>query len=111
VPAALFLFLEPVMHLSPELGMAAVAICAGVLNLRNVIRLHKDRRVAGLCPWTIAFYTAANFWNLYYWGTLGQWVAVIAGVPMATLNFLWVCMAAYYSRQHRPVAEAIPAAR
>jgi hypothetical protein len=99
------------MHLSPELGMAAFAGVAGALNLRNVLRLRRDRHVAGLCPWTIAFYTTANFWNLYYWSTLGQWVAVIAGVPMAALNLLWVCMATYYGRQNRPITGAIPAAR
>ncbi|HEX5327009.1 MAG TPA: hypothetical protein VFW75_10115, partial [Acetobacteraceae bacterium] len=55
-----------------------------------------------LCPWTIAFYTGANFYNLFFWASLGQWLAVIPGVPMAGFNALWVAMAFHYRRRRRP---------
>ena len=87
------------MNLSPDVGMGVFQTVAAVLNGRNCIRLYRDKQVAGVSAATIAFYTIANFYNLYFWSSLGQWFAVFPGVPMAGLNLLWVCMAFHYRRR------------
>jgi hypothetical protein len=90
------------MHISPDVGMGVFQTAAAVLNARTCIRLYRDKHVAGISATTVGFYTVANFYNLYFWSALGQWFAVFPGVPMASLNLLWVCMAFHY--RHRSAA-------
>ena len=64
--------------------------------LLNVIRLFKDKRVAGVSVATVAFFGIWGVWNLFYYPSLEQWASFVAGIAVVIANSAWVVLALYY---------------
>lgn len=63
---------------------------------QNVRRLHRDKVVRGVDYRVTAFWSAWGFWNLYYYGSLGHMLSLVAGVVLALGNLVWVMLAVRY---------------
>lgn len=73
----------------------------GLLVWFNVKRLRKDKKVCGI-SWQIqAFFTSWEWWNVYYYPSLNQWVSCLGGAILAIGNTVWVIFAIYYIRRNK----------
>lgn len=67
----------------------------------HVLRLLKDRAVAGVSITATAFFSLWGFWNLYYYPHLDQWASFAGGCCIVTGNCIWIAGMIYYSRKPR----------
>ncbi len=74
----------------------------GLMNMLNVFALYKDKKVSGVRILPQAFFTSWGIWNLYYYPHLNQWASFTGGILIVVANILWVALAIYYTRLHRP---------
>lgn len=72
-----------------ELG-GAIFIC------RHIRRLHIDKMVRGVDWVATAFFTVWGFWNIYYYGSLDQWLSWSAGLAIVAANTVWLVMMLHY---------------
>jgi hypothetical protein len=56
----------------------------------NVRQIVKDKRSAGISPLAMGFFTIWAFWNLIYYYHLSQWFSMLAAVPLAIGDLIWV---------------------
>jgi len=67
----------------------------------NVLRLHRDKKVRGVSPIAVIFFTLWGFWNLLYYPSLGQWFSVVGAGGVAGMNAIWLGQMVYYLRKER----------
>jgi len=73
----------------------------GVFILLNVIRLYRDKKVRGVSPTAVGFFTVWGFWNLAYYPSLSQWASAIGAGGVALVNTVWLGQLIYYSYRER----------
>lgn len=66
----------------------------------NVIQLHKDKAIKGVHWVPTGYFASWGLWNLYYYSQLDQWVSVLGGMFLVTMNTLWFCQMLYYTKYH-----------
>jgi len=64
----------------------------------HVLRLWKDKAVAGVSITATIFFASWGFWNLYYYPHLEQWLSFTGGVAIVLGNCVWIAGMIYYSR-------------
>lgn len=84
--------------LAPDLVNGAYEFGGGLMLLRNVRQLHRDKQVRGVSVLTAAFFASWGWWNLYYYPHLGQWTSFVGGILVAAVNLVWVGQMVYYTR-------------
>ena len=67
----------------------------------NVLRTLKDKKVRGVDPKYVAYFTAWGFWNCYYYPFLDQWISFVGGSSIALMSTLWVILLLYYIRKEK----------
>jgi uncharacterized membrane protein YfcA len=76
-------------------------LAGGVFILLNVIRLYRDKKVRGVSPVAIGFFTVWGFWNLAYYPSMSQWASAIGAGGVALVNTVWLGQLIYYSVRER----------
>lgn len=74
----------------PDIVNGLFECLGGVLLWANVIRLHRDKRMAGVSIYPTALFMLWGFWNLFYYPSLSQWWSFIGGINVVTANAVWV---------------------
>jgi hypothetical protein len=62
----------------------------------NVRRIRRDRRVAGVNFYSMAFFAGWGLWNLIYYPHLDQWASFVGGVLLVSGNVVWTVYAIRY---------------
>jgi predicted membrane channel-forming protein YqfA (hemolysin III family) len=65
----------------------------------HVLRLWKDKRVAGVSILATIFFASWGFWNLYYYPHLDQWASFAGGLGIVTGNCVWIAGMIYYTKR------------
>lgn len=73
-------------------------LVGGLMIWLNVLRLYRDKRVAGVCVPVTVFFFAWGVWNLFFYPHLGQWVSFAGGLFIVAANAVWVALAVRYER-------------
>lgn len=90
------------MPVTPDTINAVFEFGGAVLLLRNLWRLWRDKRVAGVSILPTVWWTCWGAWNLYYYPALGQWWSFVSGFGVVAANAAWVGLALWYARRGRP---------
>lgn len=65
----------------------------------HILRIIKHKKVRGVNPIAVLYFTAWGFWNCYYYPWLGQWHSFAGGSVIALMNLVWVALLVYYVRK------------
>lgn len=63
---------------------------------KSIVRLYRDKHVAGYNVSQSVFFTSWGAWNLTYYPLLHQYASFTGGVALMTANGIWSAMAFYY---------------
>lgn len=77
------------------------SLLGGVFVFFHCCRLFRDKKVRGVSPAAIIFFTSWGIWNLYYYPFLNQWCSFVGGMGMVSMNFLYVVLMIYYILKER----------
>lgn len=64
----------------------------------SILRLARDKRVAGVSWLHAAFFAAWGYWNLFYYPHLGQWFSFAGAVLIVIANSAWLAQLIWYTR-------------
>ncbi len=78
---------------------ALFELLGGLVICLNIKAVLKDKAVAGVRWWTVAFFAAWGLWNIFYYPHLGQWWSFSAGLFIVAANLVWVALLVHYSRR------------
>ena len=65
----------------------------------SIVRVVRDRDVAGIAVLHVSYFTAWGLWNLYYYPSLGQTLSFVAGVAVVVANLVWISLLIRYRRR------------
>lgn len=68
----------------------------GFFILLSCLKVFRDKKVRGVSPYHVIYFTSWGFWNLYYYPHLDQWTSFAGGTIIVLTNTLWVGMLIYY---------------
>ena len=85
----------------PDFVNGSFEALGGVFLAMNLRRILKDKKIAGISIFPVAFWSLWGFWNLFYYPHLGQWISFVGGVLVVTMNTIWVALAIWYSTRAR----------
>lgn len=69
---------------------------AGFMICLHIVKVLKDKNVAGVSTIATAYFAAWGYWNLYYYPSLDQWVSFAGGIFVVTANTIWVILLLYF---------------
>lgn len=87
----------------PDLINGSFELVGSVALWANVVKLKKDKQVAGVYWPTTLFFAGWGLWNCFYYPWLGQWASFVGGCFITAANLVWAGMAVYYSRNPCPM--------
>lgn len=71
--------------------------------LTSVLKLYREKKVAGIHWAHMAFFTAWGYWNLIYYPLLEQYVSTFGAVWLVLVNTIYLGQLIYYNRlRNRP---------
>jgi len=73
--------------------------------LLNILKLKKDKYIAGVHWSPTAFFAAWGGWNAIYYPHLGQWFSFSGGVALVLVNVVWLAMLFYYTQKNKKELE------
>jgi len=73
--------------------------------LLNILKLKKDKHIAGVHWSPTAFFAAWGAWNAIYYPHLGQWFSFSGGVALVLVNVVWLAMLFYYTQKNKKEIE------
>lgn len=65
---------------------------AGAFILDHCRAVLRDKKVAGVSLWSVAFFTAWGIWNIFYYPHLNQMISFIGGLFVVSANALWLML-------------------
>ena len=71
-------------------------VIGGCLLWLSVLKLYRDKKVAGVHWLPFVFYASWGYWNLYYYPSLNQWLSFVGGIVVVTSNTAWVILYVKY---------------
>lgn len=84
-----------------DIANGAFELCAGIIIILSILKLHKDKLVRGVAWPMVAFFAAWGAWNLFYYPNLGQWFSFAGGVLVFVTNLIWTAQLIYWTRRER----------
>lgn len=85
----------------PDLVNGVFEMLGGLFIAASIVRILRDKRVAGINWIHPAFFTAWGLWNLYYYPHLGQIISFLGGMGVVTANTVWVYLLIYYTYRRK----------
>lgn len=67
----------------------------------NVREIYLDKQLKGVNRWSMFFFTAWAFWNLFYYLHLSQWFSLWAGMPLALADAAWFILLWKYRKNDK----------
>lgn len=67
----------------------------------SIVKLHRDKRVQGISLVHVLFFYAWNYWNLYYYPSLNQWLSFYGGIGIIAVNTVWIGQMIYWKKPCR----------
>ena len=86
----------------PDVINGTFEILGGILCWLNVLKLYKEKYIAGIYWPVQGFFTVWGFWNLYFYPSLRQWYSFAGGIFLVISYTTWCAMAAYYPKANNP---------
>ncbi len=71
-----------------------------MLQWLNVLRLSKEKKVAGVDWRVTAFFALWGVWNVYFYQALATPASSFGAAFLTLANIVWVVLAVRYSRGH-----------
>jgi ABC-type Mn2+/Zn2+ transport system permease subunit len=71
--------------------------------LKNVFRLHRDKKLAGVTWEPVALFTLWGWWNLFYYPSFDQWFSFAGGLAIVLVNMIWLGQVAYYRHRQQQI--------
>lgn len=65
----------------------------------SILKLHREKKVAGVSLIHIAFFCLWGYWNIFYYPSIGQWWSASAAGALAASQTFWLGQLIYYSRK------------
>lgn len=87
--------------MTPDVINGAFEFVASVLLAMNVIKLHRDKCLRGVCITPFAFMVIWGYWNCYFYPALDAWWSFWGGMLVAIVNTIWVSQMVYYTIKKR----------
>lgn len=72
---------------------------SSMLLMINVVRLYRDKKLAGVSIIPTVFFILWGVWNLYYYPSLNQTWSFVGGIFVVVVNAVWLVLAIYYRRK------------
>ena len=73
--------------------------CLGTVAIAgHIVRVIKDKTVAGVSIWAAVFFASWGVWNLYYYPHLGQWWSFAGGIGIVLGNLTWIALLIYFTK-------------
>lgn len=69
---------------------------AAVMVYVNCRRLRRDRKVAGITPWSTVFFLLWGIFNIFFYPSQGLWWSFCCGVLVVVCNLYWIGLVVYY---------------
>jgi hypothetical protein len=66
--------------------------------MTSVLKLHREKRVAGIHWAHMGFFTTWGYWNLFYYPALEQWVSTFGALWLVLVNTFYLGQIIYYNR-------------
>lgn len=92
---------------SPDLINASLELGGALFSALNVVRLWRDRTVAGVSYTAFAFFTLWGCWNLFYYPHLSQPLSALAALALVLVNIAWLLLAWWFARERRRIDRLI----
>ncbi len=67
----------------------------------SCIKLLRDKKVRGVSPVHVTYFTLWGFWNLAYYPHLKQWTSFVGGAVVVLVNVFWLTLLVYYIRKEK----------
>ena len=83
----------------PDAINGSLELSGGCMQMLNIARLRRDKKVRGVTWSVTAFFATWGLWNCFYYPHLDQWLSFTGGLAVTSTNLIWVAMAIYYQRQ------------
>ena len=78
--------------------------CLGALAiLGHIVRVLKDKTVAGVSIWAAAFFASWGVWNLWYYPHLDQWWSFYGTIAIVAGNVTWITLLMYFTKHPKPL--------
>jgi hypothetical protein len=90
------------MSLDPINGFFEFA--GSALLWLNVAALVRDKKIAGIKWYSVAFWTLWGLFNCAYYPSLSQWWSFAGGVSVVSVNCVWLALLWKYSRSSRSLS-------
>jgi len=75
--------------------------CGGFFILFSCVLLYKQKKVRGVSPVHISYFTLWGFWNPYYYTFLKQQVSFFGCVFVVAVNLFWLVLLIHYIRKEK----------
>jgi len=73
----------------------------GILLIKNVIKLHNDKKVMGVSTIPTFFFAAWGFWNLYFYRSVDCLFSFVGGAFLVIINTIWLIQMFYYNYKNK----------
>jgi hypothetical protein len=83
----------------PDAINGTFELLGGVFIYLSIIKVCRDKRVAGVSWLHVGFFAAWGVWNLFYYPYLDQWLSFIGGIGIVATNTVYLALLIYYSRR------------
>lgn len=83
---------------APDLINGAFECFGGVAVFQSILKLRKDKKVAGVAWQHILFFLSWGLWNLFYYPHLGQWASFVGGVGVVAANTAYILMLWHFTK-------------
>lgn len=93
--------------MTPDTINAALELGGALFSALNVVRLWRDRTIAGVDWRAFAFFTGWGVWNLYYYPHLDQPLSALAALALVLVNTAWLLLAFWCARERRRINRLI----
>ncbi len=71
-------------------------IVGGMLLVINIVKLCRDKTLAGVSIWPTLHFTLWGVWNLFYYPSLGQWWSVTGAWFIVIANTVWLILVGWF---------------
>lgn len=85
----------------PDIINGTFECSGGFFCLLSILKLLKDRAVAGISWLHVSFFAGWGFWNLFYYPHLDQWWSFAGGLLLVITNTVYVLLLIEFSSDQR----------
>ena len=85
-----------------DLGNGLFECLGGFFIMLSIIKLYREKKVAGISWLHVGFFAAWGWWNLYFYPSVGCWFSTVGGIGVVVTNSVYLAMILHYGRNVSP---------